>query len=297
MALKEVSGNPSSLPDKARSGRTSDGILDRQRLHQFTPVPPADGGGKLWLADGTSYGLFTYRVAGYEILSIASIGEVRTMKLVLSSNDSAETIELWLIPDRRFLPATMRSYRQAWRGHRTGGDLTTPDSRVGFAAIRRSAVIEARVFAAADLDGDTVDHRTGRALATPGQHLLDLPGAAGDHGLDAAVAAVAHPAVDAQQAGLRRHRIAEADALYQAGDDQAANFHHRLAAGPSQGEAARNRSRLRRRTLVTPLPDKGVRGVLSFHLHSGRGAAVGGEQEQSRRLAVGIGGGEHHALR
>ena len=109
MALKEISANPSSAAGKTRSGRMPDGILDRQSLlYQFMLIPPANEGGKLWLSDGTTYGLYTYRIAGFEMLAITSIGSVRTVKLVFTTADSPDIIELWLIPDKRYLPAKVR---------------------------------------------------------------------------------------------------------------------------------------------------------------------------------------------
>lgn len=109
MALKDVANSPASLAGKTRNGRNPDGILDRQSLlYQFMLVPPADSGGKLWLTDGKTHGLYVYRIAGFETLALASIGDVRTMKLVLSTSGSAEIIELWLMPDKRYLPAKVR---------------------------------------------------------------------------------------------------------------------------------------------------------------------------------------------
>ena len=109
MALRGTSGSLPSPPGKIRSGRMPDGILDRQSLlYQFMLVPPSNNGGKLWLSDGASYGLYTYRIAGYELLAMPSIGDVLATKLVFSTAGSAELIELWLIPDKRYLPAKMR---------------------------------------------------------------------------------------------------------------------------------------------------------------------------------------------
>jgi len=109
ISLKEAAAGPASLPGKARSGRMPDGILDRQSLlYQFMLVPPSNSGGKLWLSDGVTNALYAYRIAGYESLAIPSIGDVQTMKLVFSTAGSAEVIELWLIPDKRYLPAKMR---------------------------------------------------------------------------------------------------------------------------------------------------------------------------------------------
>lgn len=109
ISLKEAAGGPALLPGSTRSGRMPDGILDRQSLlYQFMLVPPSNSGGRLWLTDGVKNSLYAYRIAGYESLSIPSVGDVQVMKLVFSTAGSAETIELWLIPDRRYLPAKMR---------------------------------------------------------------------------------------------------------------------------------------------------------------------------------------------
>ena len=110
MSLKEVPDSlPSSASSEARNGRLPDGLLDRQSLlYQFMQVPPDEGGGKLWLSDGKTHRLYTYRVAGSEPLVIAANGEVRAMKLVLSASVSADIIELWLVPDLHYLPAKVR---------------------------------------------------------------------------------------------------------------------------------------------------------------------------------------------
>ncbi len=109
MALREISADPSALPGKSRSGRLPDGILDRQSLlYQFMLIPPANEGGKLWLSDGKTYSLYEYRIAGFEYLAVPGIGSVRTVRLVFSTGNSPEIIELWLIPDQRYLPAKVR---------------------------------------------------------------------------------------------------------------------------------------------------------------------------------------------
>lgn len=109
ISLKEASSNPSSPSGETRSGRMPDGILDRQSLlYQFMLVPPANSGGKLWLTDGVKNALYSYRITGYETLAIPSIGNVQVMKLVFSTAGSTDLIELWLIPDQRYLPAKMR---------------------------------------------------------------------------------------------------------------------------------------------------------------------------------------------
>jgi hypothetical protein len=109
MALKEVPENSSTLDPKGRSGRMPDGLLDRQSLlYQFMLQPPALTGGKLWLSDGATHRLYTYRLAGIESFIIPSLGGVRTIKLVLSTSDSPEIIELWLVPDLHYLPAKVR---------------------------------------------------------------------------------------------------------------------------------------------------------------------------------------------
>jgi hypothetical protein len=109
MALKEVPEASPALPAKARSGRIPDGILDRQSLlYQFMQQPPLLGGGKLWLTDGVTHRLYSYHLAGAESFTIPGLGGVRTIKLVLSTPDSAEIIELWLVPDLHYLPAKLR---------------------------------------------------------------------------------------------------------------------------------------------------------------------------------------------
>ena len=109
ISLKEAAAGPASIPGKTRSGRMPDGILDRQSLlYQFMLVPPSNSGGKLWLTDGVKNALYSYSIEGYESLAIPSLGAVQVMKLVFSTAGSPETIELWLIPDKRYLPAKMR---------------------------------------------------------------------------------------------------------------------------------------------------------------------------------------------
>lgn len=109
LALKEVPVLESVLPEKIRKGRMPDGILDRQSLlYQFMLKPPTLSGGDLWLTDGVRHALYSYRIAGLESLIIPSIGNVATVKLVLSTSDSSETIELWLVADLHYLPAKVR---------------------------------------------------------------------------------------------------------------------------------------------------------------------------------------------
>lgn len=109
MALKEVPENSSTHSPKGRNARMPDGLLDRQSLlYQFMLQPPNLTGGKLWLSDGATHRLYTYRLAGIESFIIPSLGGVRTIKLVLSTSDSPEIIELWLVPDLHYLPAKVR---------------------------------------------------------------------------------------------------------------------------------------------------------------------------------------------
>lgn len=109
MALKGGAEVSSSIPNKTNRGRMPDGILDRQSLlYQFIQNPPVEKGGKLWLTDGTKHGTYTYRVEGAETLGVDSLGEVATVKLLISSSDSNDKIELWLMPSMRFLPAKVR---------------------------------------------------------------------------------------------------------------------------------------------------------------------------------------------
>jgi hypothetical protein len=95
-----------------RSGgkwRMPDGIIDRQSLlYYFMFKPPELTGGKVLLSDGASYASFDYRVAGTESFSIAGLGEVHSVKLVFSTGESSETIELWVVPDLHYLPVKAR---------------------------------------------------------------------------------------------------------------------------------------------------------------------------------------------
>ena len=42
------------------------------------------------------------------MLRVGTLGDVRTIKLILTVNDNVEFIELWLIPELRYLPAKVR---------------------------------------------------------------------------------------------------------------------------------------------------------------------------------------------
>jgi hypothetical protein len=109
MALKSVSDSSPVARGKVRKGRMRDGILDRQSLlFHFMLQPPELAGGKLWLSDGVAYGMYTYRLGGTESLNIPALGGVRALILILSTSESSETIELWLLPDLRYLPAKVR---------------------------------------------------------------------------------------------------------------------------------------------------------------------------------------------
>lgn len=107
--LQMVPDLSSGLPASPRKGRMADGLLDRQSLiYQFMIRPPEIGGGKLWISDGIRHGLFSYRVATLDSFPITALGGVRAIKLQLSSSDSTETIELWLVPDMHYLPVKVR---------------------------------------------------------------------------------------------------------------------------------------------------------------------------------------------
>jgi hypothetical protein len=109
VALQTVPDLSPGLPVTPRKGRMADGLLDRQSLiYQFMIRPPEIGGGKLWISDGIRHDLFSYRVATLDSLPITALGGVRAIKLQLSSSDSAETIELWLVPDMHYLPVKVR---------------------------------------------------------------------------------------------------------------------------------------------------------------------------------------------
>ena len=107
MALKIGSKNASLLPE--RSGRMPDGIMDRQSLlYQFAINPPSSSGGKITLSDGSKYSEYLYRLGESEMLRVGTLGDVRTIKLILTATDGNEFIELWLIPAWRYLPAKVR---------------------------------------------------------------------------------------------------------------------------------------------------------------------------------------------
>lgn len=109
LALKGSPEAIASAPNRSRKGRMPDGILDRQSLlYQFMVQPPLQGGGKLWLTDGVTHGQYSYRLAGYDSLTVTAYGLVRALKLVISAVDGAETIELWLVPDLHYLPVKVR---------------------------------------------------------------------------------------------------------------------------------------------------------------------------------------------
>jgi len=109
MALKEVPVITAGATKSARKGRTPDGIMDRQSLiYQFMIKPPELTGGQLWLSDGVTSGIYSYRFAGFDSLPITALGGVRAIKLVISIIDSAEAIELWLVPDMHYLPVKVR---------------------------------------------------------------------------------------------------------------------------------------------------------------------------------------------
>ncbi len=109
MAIKEVTEDVAPDPSKPRSGRMPDGILDRQSLlYQFMMRPPVSAGGKLWLTDGNKHGQYSYKVAGSESLRIGSLGEFRTVRVVITADEGSEMIELWLLPESHYLPAKVR---------------------------------------------------------------------------------------------------------------------------------------------------------------------------------------------
>lgn len=92
-----------------RGGRMPDGLLDRQSLlYQFSLNPPEFGGGKLWLSDGNRHQGFKYELGGTETVEVASMGSVRALVIVLSSEKGDETIKLWLLPDMLYLPVRVR---------------------------------------------------------------------------------------------------------------------------------------------------------------------------------------------
>jgi hypothetical protein len=109
IALKEISADPSALAGKARSGRMPDGILDRQSLlYQFMLMPPANERRKIVAVRRQN--IQPLRIPHRRIRASCDPGDrERThCKTGFSTGDSPEIIELWLIPDQRYLPAKVR---------------------------------------------------------------------------------------------------------------------------------------------------------------------------------------------
>ena len=103
MSLK--SRTDKTAAEAARKWRMPDGTLDRQSLlYYFMFKPPQLLGGQLWLSDDTSHSLFSYRINGIESLALGSSGQVSTVRVRLTTDASSESIELWLLPDRNYLP-------------------------------------------------------------------------------------------------------------------------------------------------------------------------------------------------
>ena len=78
-------------------------------LYQFMIRPPKLPSGKLMIADGKTYALFSYTLAGTEDFHLQAFGKVSAMKLVFSSEEIPDVIELWLAPTLHFLPLKVRS--------------------------------------------------------------------------------------------------------------------------------------------------------------------------------------------
>jgi hypothetical protein len=110
MALKNGGTNRHAANQALqRKWQMPDGVLDRQSLlYHFMFKPPELTGGNVWLSDGSSHALYAYRMAGTESLPIAGMGNVSTLKLLFTTSASQERIELWLLPDRHYLPLKAR---------------------------------------------------------------------------------------------------------------------------------------------------------------------------------------------
>src|SRR6266852_4491910 len=70
---------------------------------------------------------------------------------------------------------------------------------------------------------DGFDPGAGRPAAASLDHALDRGRGPGEHGLDAAVAAISDPTLEAMQTGMMLDPHAKADALYAAAEDHAPN--------------------------------------------------------------------------
>lgn len=109
MALDDTSTTNAKDSNEPQTGRMPDGILDRQSLlFQFMFSPPTDIDGELSLTDGDKVVAYNYHTVGMEMIEVKSQGPVRTLHVVLSGSEYANTIELWLAPDFRYLPVKVR---------------------------------------------------------------------------------------------------------------------------------------------------------------------------------------------
>ena len=90
------------------SGRTPDGLLDGQSLlFQFMHM----GTGRidrLAIATPSSYLLFDGVRQGEVWVDVPSLGSIKTQKYLFTSQNSAETIEVWLLSEQRNLPLRIR---------------------------------------------------------------------------------------------------------------------------------------------------------------------------------------------
>ena len=110
-ALKYLGGKADRRAG-ARNGRMRDGLLDRQSLlYQFMFQPPSPLGGKIWLSDGRTHALYRYSMALNEAQADIALAGVKTVRIVVvpeNGGEGSEQLDLWLVPDMRYLPVMAR---------------------------------------------------------------------------------------------------------------------------------------------------------------------------------------------
>ena len=107
MALQETVG----AADRVLDWKMPDGLLDRQSLiYQFMARPPARFGGSLWLSDGERHLKYVYRPVGFDALppGIPGLGQALKLEIRAAEDAGEELVELWLLPDRHYLPVRVR---------------------------------------------------------------------------------------------------------------------------------------------------------------------------------------------
>lgn len=94
--------------NEAVNGRLQDGILDRQSLAFMFMHQPPQRQGEILLADGKSIVAYAYALERFETLESPVFGRVQTQKMLFKAIKSRDMIEMWLLPDQKYLPLLIR---------------------------------------------------------------------------------------------------------------------------------------------------------------------------------------------